>query len=144
MVALPKALIGMMNKCITGKNVYDTVNALLIISTYDKIDKQLWGQYLQNLPDIMAVYSLRFSASAIAVTVVMTIINKHYCRLQDQIRPLHSNIQNTITHLINNNMSDIKDRKRQHDRGPKNNFLTTHANRAKKKQRCRLIFDKQR
>lgn len=77
---------GMMNKCITGKNVYDTVNALLIISPYKEIDKQLWNQSLQNLPDIMAVYSLRFSACAIAVTVVMTVLNEEYCRLKHQIR----------------------------------------------------------
>lgn len=81
---------GMMNKCITGKNVYDTINTLLLIFKYNNIDKPiLFGgssPYLQKLPDIMAVYSLRFSASAIAVTVVMSILNDQYCRLQKQMR----------------------------------------------------------
>ena len=76
----------MMNKCITGKNVYDTVDALLVISTYKKIDNQIRCRYLQKLPDVMAVYSLQFSASAIAVTVVMSILNDQYCRLQYQMR----------------------------------------------------------
>ena len=84
---------GMMNKCITGKNVYDTVDALLVISTYKKIDNQIRCRYLQKLPDVMAVYSLQFSASAIAVTVVMSILNDQYCRLQYQMRQSGNNME---------------------------------------------------
>ena len=96
---------GMMNKCITGKNVYDTINALLLIFKYNKIDKPiLFGgssPYLQKLPDIMAVYSLRFSASAIAVTVVMSILNDQYCRLQYQMRQSDMNCEGDCEKMSN-------------------------------------------
>ena len=96
---------GMMNKCITGKNVYDTINDLLVIFKYNNIDKPiLFGgssQYLQKLPDIMAVYSLQFSASAIAVTVVMSILNDQYCRLQNQMRQSDINCEGDCEKLSN-------------------------------------------